>query len=58
MEVGSTIRLEESLPTELEPINLVGVLKWIKEGMNYFVGGIEYTISLDNDQFAKLGLFQ
>ena len=56
IDVGSTIHLEVSLPTELEPINLEGVLKWIEEGMNYFVGGIEYSVLLNNEQFAKLGL--
>lgn len=36
--------------------NLKGRLKWITEAMDYFIGGIEYSDLLDNNEFAKLGL--
>jgi len=51
---GSTVHLEVFVPTELEPINVKGVLKWIVEGGNDFVGGVELTKILDDVKFAKL----
>ena len=56
IDVGSTIFLEIYVPTELGPVTLKGVLKWITEGMNYFIGGIEYSDLLDNNEFSQLGL--
>ncbi|MBW1856106.1 MAG: PilZ domain-containing protein [Thermodesulfobacteriota bacterium] len=56
IDVGATISLEIYVPTELEPFNLKGRLKWIAEAMDYFIGGIEYNDLLDNNEFAKLGL--
>jgi hypothetical protein len=41
--VGSTIHLKISIPKELRPINVKGILKWIKPRRNDFVGGIEVT---------------
>jgi hypothetical protein len=52
---GSTILFEISVPSELEPVQASGILKWINEGANYFVGGIEFPELLDEDTFAKLG---
>ncbi len=52
---GSTILFEISVPSELEPVQATGILKWINEGENYFVGGIEFPELLDEDTFAKLG---
>jgi len=56
INVGSTLCLEIAVPTELAPISLMGVLRWIDGGVNNFVGGIEYIDVLDDDKFAKLGL--
>ena len=52
---GSTILFEISVPSELEPVQASGILKWINEGANYFVGGIEFPELLNEDIFAKLG---
>lgn len=52
---GSTILFEISVTTEFEPVQATGILKWINEGENYFVGGIEFPELLDEDTFAKLG---
>jgi len=51
---GSTVHLEVFVSTELEPINVEGVLKWIVEGENDFVGGVELIKILDDVKFAKL----
>jgi hypothetical protein len=56
IDVGSTIFLEISVATELEPVTLKGVLKWIAEGMDYFIGGIEYSDLLDNHELSQIGL--
>lgn len=55
IRVGSTILFEISVPTEFEPVNATGILKWINEGENYFVGGIGFSELLDEDTFTKLG---
>ncbi len=55
IHVGSTILFEISVPTEFEPVNATGILKWINEGENYFVGGIGFSELLDEDTFTKLG---
>ena len=41
IKVGSIINLETSVPSETEPLNVRGVLKWIKQRENEFIGGVE-----------------
>ena len=55
INIGATIHLEIFVSTEFKPLNVTGILKWIKEGENYFVGGIEFPEMLEEDKFAKLG---
>ena len=55
IRVSSIIHFEMSVSTEFEPVQVTGILKWINEGENYFVGGIEFLELLDEDTFAKLG---
>ena len=52
IEVSSTVLLEITLLTELEPIYIVGTLKWIKQEDRDFIGGIEST-----DLLADLKLY-
>ena len=47
IEVGSHITIEIEVPSELEPMNVKGILRWIKQGENEFLGGIELTEVLD-----------
>ena len=56
INLGATIFLEIYVPTESEPITLKGALKWITEGIDYFIGGIEYSSLLDNSEFSQLSL--
>lgn len=42
INIGSTIFLEISIPTEAEPVNVKGILKRIDQGENNFFGGIEW----------------
>ena len=55
INVGSTIHLAIFVPTELEPINVKGILKWIEKWESDFIGGIKLTDTLCDDKFAKLG---
>ena len=54
IDVGSTIHLVIIIPGELETIVVKGILKWIKQGKNDFIAGIELTEMLDDIKFAKL----
>ncbi len=42
--VGSIIHLKIFIPKELRPVNVKGILKWIKPRKNDFIGGIEVTL--------------
>ena len=43
IQIGSTINLETFVPSEREPLNIRGTLKWIKQEENECVGGVELT---------------
>ena len=43
IKIGSTINLETVVPSEIEPLNVKGTLKWIRQESNEFVGGVELT---------------
>ncbi len=47
IDVGSHITVEIEVPSELESMNVRGVLRWVKQGENEFLGGIELTEVLD-----------
>ncbi len=47
IEVGSTIEVEIEIPSELQPMSVRGILRWIKQADNEFVGGIQLTEVLD-----------
>ena len=44
ISVGATLHLEISIPTELETINVKGILKRINQKENDFIGGIEWFL--------------
>jgi len=45
---GSTVLLEIPVLDGLDPITIVGVLKWIKQDGNEYIGGIESTEIFDD----------
>jgi Tfp pilus assembly protein PilZ len=47
IDVGSTVTIAIEVPSELEPMSVKGILRWIKQGENEFLGGIELTEVLD-----------
>jgi hypothetical protein len=55
INVGSIIFLEIPMAHEFAPLSIKGTLRWIKEKENDFIGGIEFTKVLDEEQFSKLG---
>lgn len=55
INMGSIIFLEIPVPYEFAPLSIKGTLRWIKEKENDFIGGIEFTKALDEEQFSILG---
>ena len=55
INAGSNIHLEVTVPTELEPIIIRGVLKHIKQEGDDFIGGVELNEVLDEVTFGRLG---
>ena len=48
INVGSTVLLEISVSTTINPVHVIGILRWIRKKGNDFVGGIESTKILDD----------
>ena len=46
--LGSTILLRPSPPGESSPLNIIGIIRWIRKRGNDFVGGIESVEVLDD----------
>jgi len=55
INAGSNIHLEVTVPTELEPVSIKGVLKHIKQEGDDFIGNVELNEVLDEDKFGRLG---
>ena len=54
ISLDSTIHLEIPLPDTLEPLNVKGTLKWFKQSEHRFIGGIELTEPLDENQIFTI----
>jgi len=39
--LGSTVKLKIPLGKEDELLNVIGILMWLEEGVNFFVGGVK-----------------
>jgi transcriptional regulator with XRE-family HTH domain len=52
--LDSTIHLSIHLPKEPEPLSTKGILKWIKQSKNRFIGGIELTEILDGKKIFSI----
>ena len=48
INVGSTVLLEIAIPTALNPVRVVGIVRWIRKKDNDFIGGVESTKLLDD----------
>jgi hypothetical protein len=47
IKVGSIINLETVVPSQTEPFNVRGTLKWIKQKETELIGGLEFAEVLD-----------
>ena len=50
INLGTTIFLAITVPKESEPLTVKGILKWVKQSRNCYMGGIELTELLDENQ--------
>ena len=56
INVGTNILLEVFIPRELDPINVKGTIKWVKQIENGFISGIELSKGLEEITLSKLQL--
>jgi len=56
INVGTTVLLEVFLPRELDPIDVKGTIKWVKQIENGYISGIELSKGLDEMKLSKLQL--
>lgn len=54
INAGSNIHLEVTIPTELDPVSIRGVLKHIKQEGDDLIGSVELNEVLDEEKFAML----
>ena len=54
ISLGTTIYLAVYLHEESESLNLKGVLRWTKQSVNRFMGGIELTDILDENKIFTI----
>ena len=54
INIGSTIHLAIIVSGEPDPIMVKGVLEWIKQKENHFIGGIELDEELEKVTWVKL----
>ena len=51
---GSTVIIDLTGSVARESLYVTGLLRWIEEGVNFFIGGIELIESLDDITLLKL----
>ena len=55
INIGSIVHLKTFIPTEMEPVNIKGVLIWFEPLIGgKSIGGVELAEELDGDRFAGL----
>jgi len=54
LHLGSTVIIDLTNSPVRESLYVAGLLRWIEEGVNFFIGGIELTESLDDITLLKL----
>jgi len=52
---GSTICLEVYIPRQLDPVNVKGTVKWVRQTDDNLLSGIELCKLLDENLFSQLG---
>ena len=54
INVGTKVLLEVHIPGELEPINVKGTIKWVKQIESGYISGIELLERLEEIKLSKL----
>jgi hypothetical protein len=54
LHLGSTVIIDLTVSSVRESLYVAGSLRWIEEGVNFFIGGIELKESLDDITLLKL----
>ena len=54
IDIGSLLHIAITVPTELEPVNVKGIVRRLEKKGNDFVGGIELTAVMDDVTWAQL----
>ena len=54
INAGSTVHLKISVPGEITPPSVTGILRWMGKEEDHFIGGIQFTEELDEIEWAKL----
>jgi len=54
LDLGTTIKLTIPIGKEDELLNVMGTLMWLEKGVNFFVGGVKLTESLNSITLLRL----
>ena len=52
--ISTNLTLKVFAPKATGPINIKGILKWVKQGEKDFVGGVEVVLQSDKEKLAVL----
>ena len=54
IDISTNLTLKIFAPKATDPINVKGILKWVKQGEKDFVGGVEVALQSDKEKLAVL----
>jgi len=52
--INTDLTLKIFAPKATDPINVKGILRWVKQGEKDFVGGVEVVLQSDKEKLAVL----
>ncbi|MCK5186944.1 MAG: PilZ domain-containing protein [Deltaproteobacteria bacterium] len=52
--ISTDLNLKIFAPKATDPINVKGILRWVKQGEKDFVGGVEVVLESDKEKLAVL----
>ena len=52
--ISTDLTLKIFAPKATDPINVKGILRWVKQGEKDFVGGVEVVLQSDKEKLAVL----
>ena len=54
ISISTDLTLKIFAPKATDPINVKGILRWVKQGEKDFVGGVEVVLQSDKEKLAVL----